>query len=61
MPRHAKSVIKLDKDRNEIERYPSIIQAATAAGANDRKNFSKIVTGKKSKTGYYKGFIYKLA
>lgn len=59
-PAHSKQVIKISNGQ-EVNRFPSIIEAAKDAGCKDRKNFSKVVSGKRSVTGYYKGYIWKYA
>ncbi len=54
----SKEIIKYSLDGNEVSRYQSINLAAKAMGI-DKSNFKKMV--KKSKKGYYKGFIWKYA
>ena len=60
-PPHSKWVLKMDSEGKEVGRFPSIIEAAKNADCKDRKNFSKIVSGKRSNTGYYKGYVWKYA
>lgn len=56
----SKEIIKFSIDGNEIERFSSMRQLVKHLEVN-RGNIKKILNGKRSKTGYYKGYIYRYA
>jgi len=57
-PIHSKIVNKYSLNGELVETYPSV-RSATLHNAPDKNSLKKVLSGKKSKTGYYKGFIYR--
>ena len=54
----SKPIIKMDKDGNIVQTFPSIGTAALDAGT-PKDNFKNFL--RKTQTGYHKGFVYKIA